>query len=326
MLMAKEPQFGITTHPEVIRAVIKLLKEIECEILVGDGPSVWGRYIENVEDVYERTGIKKVCDEEGVMLVRFDKRRFREKFPLSSWLDECDYLINLPKFKTHNLTLLSGSIKNLFGLVSGTFKTELHKNYFDIEEFSKILVDIYEAAHPALTIVDGILAMEGDGPATSGKLKQVNLLLASKDCVALDSILALIMGVKPYDVLSTKEAAHRELGMPDKRFMEISGEKLSDVTSNPFLLPTSALVRKNWPQFLVTLARRLIKYYPCVERKNCIRCQACIDACPSDVITMKRKGLLFDYRKCIACFCCLEACPASAIKLKKSLVAKMIGL
>ena len=127
MLMAKEPEFGIDTHPEVVRAVIRVLKDINCHIFVGDGPSVWGKEIENVEEVYRLSGITKVCQDEKVELVKFDKRRMREKFPLTIWLDDCDYLINLPKFKTDELTVLTGAIKNNFGLVSGTFKTELRK-------------------------------------------------------------------------------------------------------------------------------------------------------------------------------------------------------
>lgn len=154
LLMAKEPAFGIDTHPEVVRAVVKILKDINCKIFIGDGPSVWGNQAENVDTVYERSGIKKVSEEEGVELVKFEHKRWRGKFPLTTWLDNCDYLVNIPKFKTHDLTLLTGAIKNLFGLVWGTYKTELHKNYFNLNDFAKILVDIYEEAKPALTVLD----------------------------------------------------------------------------------------------------------------------------------------------------------------------------
>ena len=326
LLMAIEPQSGVDTHPEVLRAVIKILKEINCKIFVGDGPSVWGFQIENVDEVYRRSGTERICAEEGVSLVKFDRRRWRQKFPLTTWLDECDYLVSLPKFKTHDLTLLTGAVKNLFGLVSGTFKTELHKNYFRGEDFAKILVDIYEEAKPALTVVDAIVAMEGDGPATSGKLRDLNLLLAGSDCVALDSVMALLMGIKPFDVLSTKEAAKRGLGEADINSISILGEKLESAIGEPFLLPTPSLVKKKIPGPIVKIAKRLIKYYPCVEQDNCIKCASCIDACPNNAISMKKGRIIFDYSKCIACFCCQEACPASAIKIKKSVLAKMIGL
>lgn len=325
LLMAKEPECGITTHPEVVRAVIKILKEINCRVFVGDGPSVWGNQIENVDEVYGRTAIKKVCAEEGAELVKFDKRRMRQKFPLTTWLDNCDYLLNLPKFKTHDLTILTGAIKNLFGLVSGTYKTELHKKYFDKKEFAKILVDIYQETKPALTVVDGIVAMEGDGPATSGKLRNTGLLLASSDGVALDSVLALIMGLEPFDILTTKEAHHRGLGVAKINSITILGEKLEEVIGEPFLLPTTSL-KTRIPQAVVNLAQKMIKYYPYVEHHNCILCDSCIEACPTQAISIKNKRIIFDYKKCIACFCCQEVCPASAIKVKKSMFAKVIGL
>jgi len=326
LLMAKEPEFGVDTHPEVVRAVVKILKEIDCQIYLGDGPSVWGTQAENVDAVYEKTGMKRIAQEEDIPLVKFDKRRWRGKFPLTTWLDNCDYLINVPKFKTHDLTVLTGAIKNLFGLVSDTYKTELHKRYFAVEEFAKILVDIYAEARPALTVIDGIVAMEADGPGTSGRLRNAGLLLAGSDCVALDSVLALIMGLEPADILTTREAAKRGLGVADINSIEILGERLEDVIQEPFELPTPSIQRKRIPRPIIEIAKSLIRFYPRVEYNNCILCSACVDACPNKIISIKSERIVIDYSSCISCFCCQEACPASAIKVKKSVVAKMIGL
>lgn len=325
LLMAKEPEYGITTHPEVLRAVIKILKGINCQIFVGDGPSVWGNQIENVDSVYERTGTKKVCAEEGIELVKFDKRRWRGKFPLTTWLDTCDHLVSVSKFKTHDLTILTGAIKNLFGLVCGTYKTELHKQYFSEEAFANILVDIYQEAMPALTVVDGIVAMEGDGPATGGKLRNLGLIIAGGDGVALDSVLSLIMGLNPYDIKSTKEAAKRGLGVTDINSIQILGEKLEDVIVGDFKLPTTSLKRKI-PRPIIEIAKKLIRFYPKVDYSNCNLCGACVKACPSKVISIKHNRLIIEYRGCISCFCCQEACAYSAINVKKSLAAKLIGL
>ncbi|MFH0935446.1 MAG: DUF362 domain-containing protein [Candidatus Omnitrophota bacterium] len=326
LLMAKEPEFGIDTHPEVVRAVIRVLKKAGCSIFVGDSPSVFGDQIENVAEVYARSGIKKICQEEEVTLVEFNKRRLRRGIPLTTMLDECEYLVSLPKFKTHNLTLLTGAIKNLFGLVVGTYKTEIHKNYFRVNDFSKVLVDIYEEAKPSLTIVDGIMAMEGDGPATAGKLRDTNLLLASCDCVALDVVMALIMGINPLDVLTTKEAAERGLGEADSDSIEVIGERLSDVVGEPFLLPVTSLKSRLLPKPLMNLALKMIRYRPYCLYGSCIRCRACIKACPNKCITLRNNRIVFDYSECISCFCCQEVCPASAIRVKKSLLAKVIGL
>lgn len=326
LLMSKPPEFGITTHPEVVRAVIRMLKEIDCKIVVGDGPSVWGQYIENVEQVYEVTGIKKICQDESVKLINFDKRRMHNKFPLTTALDECDYLVSLPKFKTHEFTLITGAIKNLFGLVSGTYKTELHKDYFSPDDFAKILVDIYQETKPALTIIDGILAMEGDGPATSGKTRSLNLLLAGSDCVALDTVMAKIMGIEHYEVLSTKEAALRKLGENRIAKIKIEGEDISQLSIRPFLLPKNSVKLISLPPIVKKILKSLIRYYPYSLDLKCTHCSHCVKVCPKQCIKLKQNRIKIDYHKCIACFCCQEACPAAAIGVKKSLLAKLIGL
>ncbi len=326
LLMSKSPDFGITTHPEVVRAVIRLLKEINCKIIVGDGPSVWGQYVENVDQVYEITGIKKVCQDEDVRLVNFDQRRMRNKFPLTVWLDECDCLVSLPKFKTHEFTLITGAIKNLFGLVSGTYKTELHKNYFTPADFAKILVDIYQEAKPRLTIIDGVLAMEGDGPATSGITRQLNLLMAGSDCVALDTIMAKIMGINQGEVLTTKEAASRNLGEDVLSKIQIAGEDVDKLNIRPFILPKNAVKKTNFPPIVKKILKILVRYYPYSLRLKCTRCGHCVKVCPNQCIRLEKSGIQINYKKCIACFCCQEACPEAAIAVKKSLLAKLIGL
>ncbi|MEW6008987.1 MAG: DUF362 domain-containing protein [Candidatus Omnitrophota bacterium] len=325
LLMAKEPQFGITTHPQIVRSVIKLLKEINCEIYVGDGPSVWGGQAENIDEVYERTGIREVCHQEDVKLIKFDKSRWRGKFSLTCWLDTCDYLVNVPKFKTHELTTLTGAIKNLFGLVYSAHKTQLHKDYFQIEDFARILVDIYKQTRPALTIIDAVSSMEGDGPATSGKLRNLGLLLAGADCLALDSCLAIIMGLSPLEIPTNKAAAAQGLGISDINSINILGARLEDIKQEAFQLPATS-IKRHLPKPVIELAKKLIKYYPCVERDNCTRCAICIASCPNKAISLKKKSIVFDYSKCIYCFCCQETCPKAAIKVRKSIAAKIIGL
>ncbi|MBM3246219.1 MAG: DUF362 domain-containing protein [Candidatus Omnitrophica bacterium] len=325
LLLAKGPEFGIDAHPEVVRVVIKVLKEINCKLLLGDGSNVWGNQIEDVNDVYEQSGMKRIAEEEGVELVEFNKRRWRGQFPLTSWLDECDYLVSVPKFKTHDFTILTGGVKNLFGLVPGTYKIELHKRYASPEEFARILVDIYAQARPALTVIDGIVAMEGDGPATGGRLRNTGLVFAGVDCVALDSILALIMGLLPQDILTTKEAAKRGLGVSDINAIQVYGEELGQVMGAPFKLPATS-IKRNIPRPIVEIAKKLIRFYPKIDYHNCIFCQACVAACPTKAISVKSGRVVIDYKKCISCFCCQEACPASAIKVRKSVMAKLIGL
>ena len=325
LLMAIEPESGVDTHPEVVRAVIKILKEIDCKVFVGDGPSAWGSQVQNLDSVYARSGMRQLCEEEGVALVKFDKHRWRQRFPLTTWLDECVYLVNVPKFKTHGFTILTGAIKNLYGLLSPTYKTEIHKNYSKKDDFADILAEIYQEAKPSLTVVDGIVAMEGNGPATAGKLRNLGLLFAGSDAVAVDSVLAKIMGLKPLDIASIQAAAKRGLGVADLSSVEIMGERLEDVIPKPFQLPAPSLIDKV-PGPIKELAKRFIRFYPAVSHTDCTNCGACIEVCPEKLISRQNNRITVDYSRCISCFCCQEACSSKAISVKKSILAKLIGL
>ena len=325
LLMAREPECGITTHPEVVRAVARVLKEYGCRVTLGDGPSAWGNQIERIAEVHERTGMKRVCREEGIELLNFQRWRWRGKFPLSSRLDECDYLVSIPKLKTHDLTIMTGAIKNLFGLVSDHYKIALHKKYWDCKDFSAALVDIYEEVRPALTVVDAIAAMEGDGPASSGKSRHLGVIVSGRDAVAVDSILASLMGLNPQDICSTKEAYERHLGECDLDRISVLGDKLEEVKDRPFILPATSAVRKI-PLPLVKILRKFLRFYPQILHENCTKCGACIVACPEKIISLRADRIVIDYRRCIACFCCQEACAFSAIRVKKTLLARLAGL
>jgi uncharacterized protein (DUF362 family)/ferredoxin len=301
------------------------LKKIGCKVLVGDSPCVWGGEIENTARVYEFSGIKRVCEEEGADLVTFDKRRWRGKFPLTTWLDDCDYVVNMPKLKTHGLTFLTGAVKNLFGLVPGTYKMEMHKEYLDADSFAKILTEIYREVKPALTIVDGITAMEGNGPGTSGQLRNTGLIFAGSDCVAIDAVLAAVMGIKPPDVLTTRHAADEGLGLADMGAIDILGEKLENIVGKPFKLAQTSKVTK-LPSWVRRLIKRLIRYYPVINHKLCTRCSTCVKICPEKIMAEEEGRIIIDYSKCISCFCCQETCPDSAIDIMKNWFTKMIGL
>ncbi len=325
LLMASYPESGITTHPEIVRSAVKILKENGCRVFVGDGPSVWGNQIERIAEVHEKTGVKKICQEEGAELVKFEHWRWRGKFPLSSLLDECDYLVSLPKMKTHDLTVLSGALKNLFGLVSGPYKTVLHKKYWDKKSFSSALVDIFQEAKPTLTIVDAITAMEGDGPASAGKLRQLGAVVAGYDAVAIDSVLAALMGLSPHDIFSTREAALRKLGSADMGSISILGDSLQDFKGKPFLLPSTSIDKKI-PLPLIKIARKFIRFYPRISADKCTGCQACISACPQRVMSLSNGRIKIDRSGCIGCFCCQEACAFQAIKVTKTILARIAGL
>ena len=329
LLMAIEPERAITTHPEFVRAVIKILKEINCKIYLGDGPSVFGGNIEDVFKVYERTGMRGIAEEEGIELVTFDKRFVRDYFPLANWVKECDYIVNLPKFKTHDYMILTGAVKNLFGLIPGTFKLECHKNFYQPEKFAQVLLDIYQAVKPAISILDGISGIEGNGPATSGTKREFGLILASSDAVAIDALLAKIINIPLEYIFTNKEAMKREAGNTNLNNIEIRGESLASCLIKDFKLPETSLkqtIKNRLPGPIVNILKGLLTFYPKIDSDVCQLCEACVKNCPQKIMSNKNGKIEIDYSQCISCFCCREVCPSAAIRIKKSLLARLLKM
>lgn len=329
LLMAIEPQRAITTHPEFVRSVVKLLQEIGSKVYLGDSPSVFEDNSDDIQNLYERTGMKKIAEEEKVELVVFDKRFMRGYFPLTQWIKECDCIVNLPKFKTHEYMILTGAVKNLFGLIPGTFKLECHKNFYQPEKFANMLLDIYEEVKPAISIVDGISGIEGNGPATSGIKRDFGLIVAGQDAVAVDSVLARIMDTPAEYVYTLKEAARRNIGVTVAEDIELKGNALSSCVVERFKLPETSLkqtIKNNLPTPIRNILKRLITFHPKIDSDLCRLCEVCVKNCPQKTMSNKEGKIIIDYSQCISCFCCREVCPYAAIGMKKSFWARMLGM
>jgi uncharacterized protein (DUF362 family)/Pyruvate/2-oxoacid:ferredoxin oxidoreductase delta subunit len=318
------PENGITTHPEVLRAVIRVLKPVTSDIMCGDSPSVWGERID-LERVYGTTGVKKVCAEEGVRLVYLTTPKLRRSYPLTDWLEKCDRLISIPKFKTHSITVLTAGIKNLFGLVVGMYKLKIHFDYPRPEDLSRALVDLYEICSPDLTILDGIVAMEGDGPGAGGTLRPMNLIAASPDALSMDMILAGVMGVSPSDIPTNKEAVRRGLGPQGSSIIEVLGEELRTFCVQDFLLPKTPSLDKA-PKWLVDIFRQSLKFKVMIRPQRCKVCGLCLKGCPAEAMAMESGRIRINDKKCLRCLCCQEVCPHGAISIEKSLLFRMFGL
>jgi uncharacterized protein (DUF362 family)/NAD-dependent dihydropyrimidine dehydrogenase PreA subunit len=324
LLMDSQPQDCITTHPRVIESVVTLLKKTNSEIFIGDSPSVIGER-KQIDEVYEATGMKDICRRHDVKLAYFDKAVLKNGIPVTDWIERCDFIINMPKFKTHGLTILTAGVKNLFGVVLGMHKVKIHRDFMEIEEFARRLVDVFEAVKPALTIVDAVVALEGDGPGSAGIKTDTELILASQDAVAIDSVLATIMGIFPEDVPTTREARRRNLGESDLHNIDILGDSLGEFIYSNFRLPKASLIY-NMPKPIVKLAKQFIWYKMKVVKLECRSCKKCIDICPSSSIDLEEGKAFINSRKCILCSCCQEICPHNAITLKKSLLLRMLGV
>lgn len=326
LLMAAEPAAAITTHCEIIRAVIKIVKEIDAEIFIGDTPSVFGKSEDLViEEIYRKTGVAKLAEEEKVRLVELKQKTFRHGLPLTGFLSEIDAVINIPKFKTHGFMVLTGAVKNLFGLVPGLSKSEMHKEYFKPQDFADMLLDVYQEVNPCLNIIDAIDVIEGDGPGTSGKKRHLGLILAGGDGIAVDAVLSAVVNLIPREVPVIFAAGKRNLGNSGLDSIEILGENLKEVMIADFKLPkTSLMYKMPKPIFDITI-KKLLDYRPKINPKICIRCKKCQIICPKQVISIEPK-IKINYSGCIRCFCCQEVCPAGAIRIKKSLLTKILGM
>ena len=234
---------------------------------------------------------------------------------------KADYIINICKLKTHAMTGYSGGIKNLFGTIPGLEKPQMHYRWPEIEDFSRMLVELAETVNPNLTIIDAIDAMEGNGP-TGGTSHPLNLLLASRDIWTQDYFAAGLMGLDPMEIVMIRQAVEKGLAKPDE--LKLVGAPVPEGLT-PFKKPDSISLdfTGNVPGFLrkpfVFVASRLLKSYPQVNPKLCVGCGKCAESCPAGIIRIENKKAKFRKKGCISCFCCQEMCPKKAIYVRKAL-------
>ena len=320
MLSGSGPEKGANTHVEVVRAVVKLVKECGAYPLIGDTPGG----SKGVKETYESSGMARIAKEEGAELLETKDVKMIRGLPIASYFLECDKIISLPKMKTHNLMILTGAVKNMFGAVSGLNKSECHKRFPKEEEFCNVLVDVFDIVKPQLVLMDGVIAMDGDGPA-SGTLKSVGLLMASTDSVAIDTVFSYLVGMNPFKILTTKEAARRGLGEADIKRIDILGKKLEENLIRDFRLPHSKFILR-LPNFLIRTLASFVKFGPYIDERLCKKCNICAETCPVSAITINKERSVIDAVKCIRCMCCHEVCPYNAVGLRRNILARGLGL
>ncbi len=324
LLSAKEPSRAITTHPEIVAAVARKVKKIGAEVIVGDSP---GGAKRGVRRVWKNTGMLDMAEREGLELVNFEASGV-DKFSidgrdyyLAKPAIEADLIISLAKLKTHVLTLMTGGVKNVFGLIPGFRKANYHKEFPKPEEFSQVIVDIFSLKTPTLTIMDAILAMEGDGPS-SGTPRWANLLLASSDAVALDAVAAEIIGLNPRRVPTIRIASEAGLGIGWTEAIHVVGESLADVKIRDYKL-TSNRKMELIPKFLWKLITPYFWVRPAITAETCCHCYSCVDSCPTEALKPgENKTPVFNYDLCINCWCCHELCTDKSVFVDQSWLAK----
>ena len=316
VLRASAPTEGIVTNPAVLRAVVEKVESTHpASIVVGDNPGVFN-YGEN-ENAFRTSGLMDAAKGHYNNIgndsqeVDFNPD-FMPKVTLSRIVIEADIIISLPKFKTHGLTVMTGAIKNSYGFLPGAQKAKLHKAAGCTERFHEIIVDVFRLRPPDLFIVDAVVGMEGNGPA-SPDLRDIGLILASDNAVALDAVLATMMGIEPSRLRFLQKAKEAGLGDYELETIQVIGElKRLPAFKLP---PLSGEVLLNNEAMQNMLHKRAISK-PEADPHLCTACGACIDHCPVSALSMIGEFPQADADTCIACFCCQEICPEKAITLK----------
>lgn len=333
LLMSAPPEKAITTHPILIESLIEVLKEKGVkDIFIGDTP---GNTSTNIDHLYRTTGLKEVAERQGVNLINLYtygviniKSDIAGEIPITKFIKEVDYVINVPKLKTHTFMLMTCAIKNTFGLVPGMNKSRMHAIAINPESFAQILVDIFKEVNPLINIVDGIIGMEGEGPS-AGNPRKFGKLIIGDDAVAVDVISSIILGYSPQEIYTNLVAYKKGLGEIDIEKIEVIGEEKDKLYNHDVAkVKNFYSLTKNLPSFMGNIAsflfNKLIRQYPVIDDTKCIRCRICENGCPKKAISLINNKMVIDYSKCISCFCCHELCPQKAIRLEKSLLAKNI--
>lgn len=336
LVLAKKPDFGATTHPATVNACVSILAELGADsIILADSPG--GPYNQtNLSHVY------RVCELAGCASdkltlnddftwknVQYPKAEKAKNFHCITPVYDADVIIDLCKLKTHSLTTLSGAVKNLFGIIPGVEKFEMHSTYPKIEDFSSMLVDLAEYITEGKTFVaicDGIIGMEGNGP-THGTAKKAELILVSRSPFALDVVAEHIIGADS-EVIMLNEAAKR--GLVDRNFDEIELIGSGECHVLNFARPDSDAGKflRNLGSFMGGRLAEFFEVKPKILERQCIGCGKCAESCPRHTITIikkKNKKLAkIDYSNCIRCYCCQELCPIGAVGTKQNIFIKLI--
>jgi len=325
LLFGKSPEEAVTTHPSIVRGMIQIVREAGGVPSIGDSPSVG-----SLTWTADKAGIKAVADEMKCPLVEFDKPvllskgtgRIFKQLEVEQAVLEADVIINLPKWKTHAQMLLTLGVKNLFGCIPGPRKPLWHlKAGDDRKIFAQILFDIYQVIQPSLTILDGIVGMEGNGP-NSGRPIPIGLILASGDSLSLDQIVCDLLGILRESLLTNRVAFEQGMGRDP---IDVLGEKVEDLKISNFQFP--ALSQPNWnlPGFLSKALKNALTSKPVLDVEVCKSCDQCAEICPPKALARRGEDLVFDYGQCIRCLCCLEVCPEGAISNKPGWALKLIS-
>lgn len=329
------PERAVNTHPEFIRAVAELFIEAGCSVFIGD--SCGSLSSGSTGRAIQVTGLPEVARETGAQILDFDRlpsrpvavpnARVLHSIQVPVILSDMDLIVTLPKFKTHGLTLMTGAVKNQLGVIPGKGKKDAHVAAPKPDMMAEALVDVHSVVRPRLAIMDAVLGMEGNGP-TAGDPRNVGLILASADCVALDAVAADIMGYAPGDIDTTTAAAARGLGVASLKEIPVVGCALAQVRIKDFAKPPRNVrnaLHCLIPGFVLAwMFNQAGSAHADVLDDRCIHCGECIANCPVAALREEGGRIRADAARCISCYCCAEVCRQRAIRLRRPLAGRAV--
>jgi len=316
LLNASAPEKRVVTDPSLVKKTAELVLKAGGIPYIGDSPS--GRFTKRrLNKVYEKAGLLELSRDLSIELnydtnttkVPIPNGKLLKKTPLCNFILQADKIIALPKLKTHSYMIMTLATKIMYGAVPGLNKSKYHSLFTRRSSFSDMLLDILSVAKPDLIIMDGIIGMQGNGPA-SGKPVNLGVLLAAENTIAMDIAICEMLSIEPVGIPVLKRAKLRRLWPNKITYPQLTP---NDVKYTGFILPITA-------GYLLT-GKKTPQQSPKVT-SECISCGLCEEICPKNAITNKPEGAQIDYAKCIRCYCCHEICPEEAIELE--VLAKII--
>lgn len=318
-VIAADPDSGVVTHPEVVRAVIEELKGWAGRILVGDSPG--GPFTPAMlKRVFGRTGLADVARETGVELsldtstveVPLPEGRMVKRLTLCRSMVEADSLVSVSKFKSHRYMNVTGPVKNLYGAVPGMTKFVYHSRFEDERDFAELVVDVHLASRPSFHVVDAVEVMQGEG-ARNGVRRPMSVIAASENAFALESLLLDIAGLEPGDSRPLAAAIARGLCPREPGWFDVTGDEPARFALSDFELPARNFFSERMTARLTGRLTRRFLPVPGARPDVCTGCGECVRICPRDAMSVRGGVAHADPRSCIRCFCCQELCERGAI-------------
>ncbi len=325
VLAGDPPDRCVCTHPAILKAVGRVFQSTTPSLSYGDsaahGDSLPNLTTAGLTTVAEEIGLK-VADFDRGQQVDFPDSPQAKRFLIANGVRAADGIVSLSKLKTHMVTRMTGAVKNLYGCIPGQTKRRYHFTYPNAFAFSQMLVALNLMLKPKvrLHIMDGVMAMEGNGPR-NGDPVHIGVLLFSTDPVALDTVMCNLIELNPMRVPTSGSGGRWGLGTYKMEEIDVVGDSLSAARPGGFIVRRGP-VRDLSPQGILSIIDNLIAQRPVLNTRRCVRCGQCVEACPVQPKALdwhdgdKKQPPTYKYIRCIRCYCCQEICPEGAISVK----------